>query len=153
MGPELAIRGLILDKKLGNLVKVDRFGFVKRAMHGTRMLNPREMYKAYGRELVKYADTSRWKFINTLFSISEAVLFSQLVDRLDSGYLPEYVVGRSYMVPPPPPPFPPFMVMILSLLSCPPPPPRSHCYLRCRAARRCMIWWPRRRPAPSWRAS
>eukprot|EP00873_Tetraselmis_striata_P025773 jgi/Tetstr1/446037/TSEL_033639.t1 len=95
--PELAIRGLILDKKLGNLVKVDRFGFVKRAMHGTRMLNPREMYKAYGRELVKYADTSRWKFINTLFSISEAVLFSQLVDRLDSGYLPEYVVGRSYM--------------------------------------------------------
>jgi hypothetical protein len=94
------IRGLILDKKLGNLVKVDRFGFVKRAMHGTRMLNAREMYQVYGRDLVKYADSSRWKFVNTLFSVSEAVMYSQLVDRLDSGYLPEYVVGRSYTVRP-----------------------------------------------------
>ncbi len=31
--PDLVIRGLIMDKELGNLVKVDRFGYVKRAMH------------------------------------------------------------------------------------------------------------------------
>lgn len=34
--PQLVIRGLIMDKEKGNLIKVDRFGLVKRAMHGTR---------------------------------------------------------------------------------------------------------------------
>lgn len=28
-----------MDKELGNLVKADRFGYVKRAMHGTQMLS------------------------------------------------------------------------------------------------------------------
>lgn len=35
------IRGLIMDKERGNLVKADRFGYVKRAMHGTHMLSTR----------------------------------------------------------------------------------------------------------------
>ncbi len=30
---------MIMDKDHGNLIKVDRFGLVKRAMHGTKMLN------------------------------------------------------------------------------------------------------------------
>lgn len=37
--PDLVIRGLVIDKEKGNLVKADRFGYVKRAMHGTRMLS------------------------------------------------------------------------------------------------------------------
>lgn len=41
--PELVIRGLVIDKEKGNLVKADRFGYVKRAMHGTRMLSTREV--------------------------------------------------------------------------------------------------------------
>ncbi|MCO5553239.1 hypothetical protein L7F22_006760 [Adiantum nelumboides] len=39
--PDLIIRGLIMDKKNGNVVKADRFGYVKRAMHGTKMLSNR----------------------------------------------------------------------------------------------------------------
>lgn len=35
------IRGLVIDKEKGNLVKADRFGYVQRAMHGTRMLSNR----------------------------------------------------------------------------------------------------------------
>lgn len=35
------IRGLVIDKESGNLVKADRFGYVKRAMHGTKMLSTR----------------------------------------------------------------------------------------------------------------
>ncbi|GJN06145.1 hypothetical protein PR202_ga23845 [Eleusine coracana subsp. coracana] len=31
--PDLVIRGLIIDKEKGNLVKADRFGYIKRAMH------------------------------------------------------------------------------------------------------------------------
>lgn len=37
------IRGLIMDKKNGNVVKADRFGYVKRAMHGTKMLSNRSI--------------------------------------------------------------------------------------------------------------
>ena len=55
--PELACRGLIIDKKLGNLVKVDRFGQVKRAMHGTRRLSIRETHDVYGRSTVELRDS------------------------------------------------------------------------------------------------
>ncbi|XP_047180650.1 cytosolic purine 5'-nucleotidase-like [Vigna umbellata] len=37
--PDLVIRGLVIDKERGNLVKADRFGCIKRAMHGTKLLS------------------------------------------------------------------------------------------------------------------
>lgn len=83
--PNLVIRGLIMDKERGNLVKADRFGYVKRAMHGTKMLSTRAVSEIYGRELVDLRKESRWEFLNTLFSVSEAVMYMQMVDRLDQG--------------------------------------------------------------------
>ncbi|EFJ49794.1 hypothetical protein VOLCADRAFT_80573 [Volvox carteri f. nagariensis] len=83
--PDLVIRGLIMDKEHGNLIKVDRFGLVKRAMHGTRMMNWQEIRELYGREVVNLRNEGRWVFLNTLFSVSEAVMYMQLVDRLDLG--------------------------------------------------------------------
>lgn len=85
--PELVIRGLVIDKDKGNLVKADRFGYVKRAMHGTRMLSNRVVSEMYGRELVDLRKESRWEFLNTLFSVSEAVAYMQMVDRLDEGVI------------------------------------------------------------------
>ncbi|XP_075087409.1 uncharacterized protein LOC107827682 isoform X2 [Nicotiana tabacum] len=85
--PELVIRGLVIDKEKGNLVKADRFGYIKRAMHGTRMLSTREVSEIYGRELVDLRKESRWEFLNTLFSVSEAVAYMQMVDRLDEGVI------------------------------------------------------------------
>lgn len=82
--PELVTRGLIIDKSRGNLLKVDKFGFVRRAMHGLRHLSKRELQHQYGRVPVDLRE-SRWAFLNTLFSVSEGVLYAQLVDRLDSG--------------------------------------------------------------------
>lgn len=52
--------------------------FVKRAMHGTRMMSPAEVREQYGRELVNLRNESRFVFLNTLFSISEAVLYMQV---------------------------------------------------------------------------
>ncbi|KAL2922320.1 Cytosolic purine 5'-nucleotidase [Bienertia sinuspersici] len=83
--PNLVIRGLVIDKEKGNLVKADRFGYIKRAMHGTTMLSTRAVSEIYGRELVDLRKESRWEFLNTLFSVSEAVAYMQLVDRLDEG--------------------------------------------------------------------
>ncbi|MFS8034964.1 putative 5'-nucleotidase [Helianthus anomalus] len=85
--PELVIRGLVIDKEKGNLVKADRFGYVKRAMHGTKLLSTRAVSEIYGRELVDLRKESRWEFLNTLFSVSEAVAYMQMVDRLDEGMI------------------------------------------------------------------
>ncbi|CAN6548352.1 unnamed protein product [Malus baccata var. baccata] len=86
--PDLVIRGLVIDKENGNLVKADRFGYVKRAMHGTSMLSNRAVSEMYGRELVDLRKETRWEFLNTLFSVSEAVAYMQMVDRLDDGTIP-----------------------------------------------------------------
>ncbi|WP_257306350.1 HAD-IG family 5'-nucleotidase [Geothrix campi] len=85
--PRMVARGLVIDTELGNLVKANRFGFVKRAMHGTRMLEHAEQRDAYAQTLVDLSDP-RWVFLNTLFSLSEGCLFAQAVDLLDRGALP-----------------------------------------------------------------
>ncbi|GLH68057.1 HAD-IG family 5'-nucleotidase [Geothrix edaphica] len=85
--PRMVARGLVIDTELGNLVKANRFGFVKRAMHGTRMLEHTEQRDAYAQTLVDLSDP-RWVFLNTLFSLSEGCLFAQAVDLLDRGALP-----------------------------------------------------------------
>ena len=55
-----------------------------------------EVRDLYGRELVNLKDEGRWSFMNTFFSVSEAVLYAQLVDRLDSGAVPRTVCAQTY---------------------------------------------------------
>jgi HAD superfamily 5'-nucleotidase-like hydrolase len=83
---------LVVDRELGNVVKANRFGYVKRAFHGTSPLSFEELRSAYSRTIVDLSE-SRWVFLNTLFSLSEAFMFSQLVDLYDQGKLPAL---RSY---------------------------------------------------------
>lgn len=82
----LVARGLIVDQELGNVLKADRFGFVRRACHGMRMLEFDEQRKVYGGVIVDLHD-ARWTFMNTFFSLSEACLFLQLVDLHDAGQI------------------------------------------------------------------
>jgi len=86
--PSLVRPGLVLDIELGNAVKPNRFGFVKQACHGTRMLGVDEMRKVYSREIIDLSER-RWVFLDTWFALSEACLYLQLVDRLDQGSLGE----------------------------------------------------------------
>jgi 5'-nucleotidase len=85
--PDLAVLGLIIDLEHGNIVKANRFGYVKRAAHGTRMLDFEEQRDLYARAVVDLAKP-RWQFLNTLFSLSEACMYAQLVDRLDQKLIP-----------------------------------------------------------------
>ncbi|TKY72957.1 Cytosolic purine 5'-nucleotidase [Spatholobus suberectus] len=94
--PDLVIRGLVIDKERGNLVKADRFGYIKRAMHGTKMLSTRAVSEMYGRELVDLRQESRWEFLNTLFSVSEAVAYMQMVDKLEDGAIPSNLGSFDY---------------------------------------------------------
>lgn len=92
--PHRVMRGLVIDLKLGNIVKANRFGYVWRATHGTALLPYSEVREAYSRTLVDLSDDGRWVFLNTFFSISAGVMYSQLVEMLDEGTLPE-VMGYS----------------------------------------------------------
>jgi HAD superfamily 5'-nucleotidase-like hydrolase len=86
--PSFVIRGLVIDRELGNIVKPNRFGYVKRAFHGTRALDYDEQRKTYARTIVDLSEP-RWVFLNTFFSLSEGCMYAQLVDRLDQRLLPE----------------------------------------------------------------
>ncbi len=85
--PELVIRGLAIDLELGNIVKANRFGYVKRAYHGLSPLPFEAQRDAYTRVVVDLAER-RWVFLNTLFSLSEGCLYAQTVDLFDQGKLP-----------------------------------------------------------------
>jgi HAD superfamily 5'-nucleotidase-like hydrolase len=85
--PDFVTLGLIIDRQLGNVVKSSRFGYVTRAYHGTRLLDFDEQKEVYARTQVDLREP-RWVFINTLFGMSEATLFSQAVELLDAGKLP-----------------------------------------------------------------
>ncbi len=86
--PRLVIRGLVLDDEHGNVVKANRFGYVKRAFHGTEPLDFNTQRDMYRRTLVDLGE-ERWHFLNTLFSISSACMYMQLVELLDAGELGE----------------------------------------------------------------
>ncbi|MBF5045686.1 HAD-IG family 5'-nucleotidase [Aggregicoccus sp. 17bor-14] len=90
--PGLAMRGLIIDTLKGNLLKANRFGFVKRALHGTKPLEFERQRTEYSRTLIDLAER-RWVFLNTLFSLSEGCLYAQLVELLDAGKLPGSPMG------------------------------------------------------------
>jgi HAD superfamily 5'-nucleotidase-like hydrolase len=88
--PESVIRGLTIDAELGNLVKPTRFGYVITGAHGTQQLDYEALRSAYEGTFVDLSEP-RWIFLNTLFSLSEASLYAQLVEALDAGRLPGHM--------------------------------------------------------------
>lgn len=84
----MVCRGLIIDTQEGNLVKANRFGFIKHALHGTQALDFETQRQNYSRTIVDLSE-GRWVFLNTLFSLSEGCFYAQVVDLLDRRELPE----------------------------------------------------------------
>ncbi len=85
--PDQFTIGLVFDLKLGNLVKATRFGYVVRAQHGNTMLAFDEQRNMYRDDMVELSDP-RFEFMNTLFELSRASLFCQLVEIHDTAPLP-----------------------------------------------------------------
>ncbi|MDA9359892.1 HAD-IG family 5'-nucleotidase [bacterium] len=84
--PEQFTIGLVFDLKLGNVVKATRFGYVVRAQHGNDLLTFEEQRDVYREDIVELS-SSRFEFMNTLFELSRASLFTQLVALLDAKLL------------------------------------------------------------------
>ena len=80
--PSYAIRGIAVDRKLGNVVKMDRHGHVGRVYHGFHLLSKEERRKHYRHERINPSHP-RYVWIDTLFALPEAVMYITLVDYFD----------------------------------------------------------------------
>ncbi|HHH11468.1 MAG TPA: HAD family hydrolase, partial [Sorangium sp.] len=89
---KLVVRGVIIDTHRGNFLKTNRFGYIKRAYHGTTLIDHARVRQQYMRRIVSLRD-SRYHFMNTLFALSEGCMYAQLVDMLDAGKLGEHALG------------------------------------------------------------
>nr|GMC52279.1 5'-nucleotidase domain-containing protein 4 isoform X1 [Ipomoea batatas] len=90
--PSYMVRGLVLDKKRGNILKMDRHKYVKVAYHGFKEMSKEDKVATYGNTLIRDSfDEPDYALIDTLFSLAEAYLFAQLVDFRDKnpGKIPE----------------------------------------------------------------
>jgi HAD superfamily 5'-nucleotidase-like hydrolase len=96
MDPKFAIRGLTVDRRLGNVIKMDRHGYVGRAYHGLRKLERPER-KAIYRDQRLGQERERFAPVDTLFALPEVTLFAAVVELIDraptsfaSGVAPSY---------------------------------------------------------------
>lgn len=80
--PDFAIRGLLIDKKLGNVLKMDRYRYVKKAYHGLRELTREERRAAYHTQRIRVG-TSRYHWVDTLYALSEVSVFAEVIDVLE----------------------------------------------------------------------
>lgn len=85
--PEAFTLGLTFDLELGNIVKATRFGYVVRGQHGTQMLPFAELRRSYSETVIDLSE-QRFKFMNTLFELSRASLWCQLIEHHDRTPLP-----------------------------------------------------------------
>jgi HAD superfamily 5'-nucleotidase-like hydrolase len=82
--PERVIRGLILDLKNGNLLKLNQFAGIRASYHGLKKIDYAEQKKMYRSTYIDLADPA-YVSIDTAFSVATALLFAQLVDLKDNG--------------------------------------------------------------------
>jgi 5'-nucleotidase len=77
--PTFVIRGLTVDKQLGNIIKLDRHNHAGRVFHGRRKLTSDERREVYRREKISFTPP-RFALVDTLFSLPEMCLYADLVE-------------------------------------------------------------------------
>lgn len=80
--PTAMIRGLVIDKKRGNILKLDRHNYVKVAYHGFKELLPQERRTLY--DGIAVFKEPEFSFLDTFFTLVEAYLVSKLVEYKDT---------------------------------------------------------------------
>jgi len=76
--PDFAVRGLVIDRKTGNILKMNRFRHVGKAWHGLRELS--DTQRAHYRKDIPQISDRRYRLLDTLFEVPEAYVFAMLVD-------------------------------------------------------------------------
>lgn len=84
-----AIRGLVIDRKKGNLLKLNRYAAIRASYHGLKPLDFKTHQKLYRSTYIDLGD-SDYMAIDTFFSISLAVLYAQIVELKDTDTAHSY---------------------------------------------------------------
>lgn len=79
---DFPIRGLLVDRKLGHVLKMDRYKYVKRAYHGLRELTRDERRQTYHTRRLRPA-SGRYHWVDTLYALSEVAVYSAAVETLE----------------------------------------------------------------------
>ena len=84
-----AIRGLVIDRQKGNVLKLNRYTAIRTSYHGLKPIDFKLHQKLYKST---YIDLSSGQYlaIDTFFSLSLAVLFTQIVDLKDNDTQNKY---------------------------------------------------------------
>ena len=77
--PEFPHRGLIVDRDMGVVLKMDRHRYVGRAYLGRERLDGRERSRLYRQERLDLR-SERFYWVDTLFELPEVNLFAELVE-------------------------------------------------------------------------
>lgn len=77
-----AIRGLVMDTELGNVLKMDKFRYVSMAYHGLSPLESNRKVALYNNtERINFA-SGRYRPVDTLFELLETYLYAAIIDFL-----------------------------------------------------------------------
>ena len=74
--------GLLIDKRFGHILKMNRYKFVTKGYHGFRELAKDELRALYHSKKIRPA-TPRYHWIDTLYALSEAALYAALVEAIE----------------------------------------------------------------------
>jgi 5'-nucleotidase len=77
------VRGLLIDKRFGHILKMNRYKFVTKGYHGLRELGTEELRELYHSKKIRPA-TPRYHWIDTLYALSEAALYAALVEAMEA---------------------------------------------------------------------
>ncbi len=85
------IRGLVIDKKRGNLLKLNRHSAIRASFHGLTPLDFKTQQKIYKSTYIDLSDSS-YLAVDTAFSISLATLYAQIIElkKLNPSAYPDY---------------------------------------------------------------
>lgn len=87
---DFPVRGLLIDKRYGHVLKMDRFKYVSRGYHGMQELPPATLRDLYHSSKLRIA-ASRYHFVDTLYALSEVALYAALVEAYEQrGYAVDY---------------------------------------------------------------
>ena len=84
---EFPVRGLIVDRELGNVIKMDRYKYVKRAYHGTRELSLEERRHHYHAKTID-TGSERYHWVDTLYALCEVTVYAAAIDHLEQRDTP-----------------------------------------------------------------
>jgi HAD superfamily 5'-nucleotidase-like hydrolase len=79
---DFPVRGLLIDKRFGHILKMNRYKFVTKGYHGLRELAKDELRALYHSKKIRPA-TPRYHWIDTLYALSEAALYAALVEAME----------------------------------------------------------------------